>query len=184
MRTLLGVLLAVLASVSVSHAQQPPAMGSSQAYRYVDERGVIHWAQSIHLVPPAYVSKAVTPAFNDPMFPTPGPYVRPPTPTVLAVTIDHQPFQASVHERYAEEIRRRVTAAWKGRGQQGPQPRLTFYVARDGRLSIPDIDRSSGDIKYDFTAREVLVSIRQLPPLPTDFIGGRLLVRLVFADVR
>ena len=179
MRTLTGATLALLLSASASYAQVP-----NTAYRYVDEQGVIHWAQSLHLVPPAYASKAATPNFTDPIFPTPLPYVKPATATALALTVDHQPRLESLHGRYAADIRRLITAAWRGRGQEGPQPELAFYVERDGRLSLPEVEHSSGDVTYDFRARDTIINLRRLPPLPKDFSKGRLLVRVRFALVR
>lgn len=180
MRTLTGATtLALLLSASASYAQMP-----NTAYRYVDEQGVIHWAQSLHLVPPAYASKAATPNFTDPIFPTPPPYVKPATVTALALTVDHQPRLESVHGRYAAEIRRLITAAWRGRGQDGPQPVLAFYIDRYGRLGLPEVERTSGDVVYDFKARDTILNLGRLPPLPKDFPGGRLLVHVHFALVR
>jgi TonB C terminal len=180
MRTLTGAMtLALLLSAAASYAQTP-----NTAYRYVDEQGVVHWAQSLHLVPPAYVSKAATPNFTDPIFPTPPPYVTPATVTTLALTIDDQPRLESVHGRYAADLRRLLTAAWKGRGQEGAQPVLTFYVERDGRLSLPEVEHTSGDVIYDFRARDTIINLRRLPPLPKDFPKGRLLVHVRFALVK
>jgi hypothetical protein len=182
MRSALGALLAFLLGTSVCHAQ---ASIQNPAYRYVDERGVIHWAQSLHLVPPAYASRAITPTLGDPrIFPTPRPYTRPPTPTVVSVTIDHHPRLASLHGRYADEVSRLVGAAWKGRGHDGAQPAVAIYVGRDGRFGIPDIERSSGDFAYDLQARDTLIGLRRLPPLPADFTGSRLLLHVGFAHVR
>ena len=180
MRRLTGATtLALLLSAWASYAQTP-----NSAYRYVDDQGVVHWAQSLHLVPPAYASKAATPNFTDPIFPTPLPYVKPATVTALALTVDHQPRLESLHGRYAADIRRLITAAWRGRGQEGPQPELAFYVERDGRLSLPEVEHSSGDVTYDFRARDTIINLRRLPPLPKDFSKGRLLVRVRFALVR
>ena len=184
MRTTIGVLAALLIAAT-AHAQAPPAAPST-AYRYVDERGVIHWAQSLNLVPPAYASKAVTPDFRDEtIFPAVKPYVKPPTPSVLTLTVEHQPRLDSLHGWWVNETRRIVTAVWKGHGQEGRQPVLTFYVARDGRLgSIPDVERSSGDIPYDLKARDAIISMRRLPPLPPDFPGMRVRVQIGFALVK
>jgi TonB family protein len=183
MRTTIGALAALLIAAT-AHAQAPPA-APSNAYRYVDEHGVIHWAQSLNLVPPAYASKAVTPDLRDEsIFPSPKPYVKPRTPSMLAVTVDHKPRLESLHGWWAGEARRILTAAWKGRGQDGGQPVISFYVVRDGRLSFPDIERSSGDVAYDLKAKDTILNLRRLPPLPPDFTGTRLRVQLGFALVR
>ena len=63
MRSAIGALLALLLGTSLCHAQ---ASLQNPAYRYVDEWGVIHWAQSLHLVPPAYAARATTPILGDP----------------------------------------------------------------------------------------------------------------------
>jgi len=186
MRTSIGALtVLLLASTAQAETSAAPSSLPNTAYRYVDERGVIHWAQSIYLVPQAYVSRAVTPDFHDPkLFPAVPPYVKPTTPSMLALTVDYQPPLPSLHGWWVAETRRLVTAAWKGHGQDGRQPLLSFYVVRDGRISIPDIDRSSGDFPYDLKARDALINLRRLPPLPPDFPGTRLRVQLGFAFVR
>jgi hypothetical protein len=183
MRIPIGVLAGLLIAAT-AHAQAPAAAPST-AYRYVDERGVIHWAQSLNLVPPAYASKAITPDFRDEsIFPSPKPYVKPPTPSVLALTVEHQPRLQSLHGWWTNETRRIVTAAWKGHGQDGQQPLITFYVVRDGRISVPDVERSSGDIAYDLKARDLIIALRRMPSLPPDFPGTRLRVQIRFALVK
>ena len=184
MRILLPTLIAALLSTSMAHAQTPVSTVPTPPYRYVDDRGVINWAQSIHLVPPAYASRATTPTFGDPsVFPQVPPYVRPATPSAISLSVEHQSNVPSLGP-WVSQVRRLVSTAWKGRGQDGPQPMLTFYILRDGRLSIPDVDRSSGDLAYDLKARDALISLRRLPPLPRDFSGARLHVKLAFAHVK
>lgn len=184
MRTLMSGALAVLLTSSLAHAQAAPA-AQSPAYRWVDDKGVINWAQSPHMVPEAYVSRAITPDFRDTtVFPTARPYVKPASASALALTVRDQPRLPSVHGWWTGEARRILTAAWKGRGQDGPQPTVTFSILRDGRISIPDVERSSGDLGYDMRARDLLISLRRLPPLPPDFKGPQLHVTLAFANVR
>lgn len=180
MRTLIAA-LAVLVTASTAGAQT----SLSHAYRYVDDRGVIHWAQSMHLVPPAYASRAVTPDLRDTrIFPTPPAYVRPSTPRTLSLTLMGRTRLASLQDWYAGEVRRILEAAWAGRGQEGPQPVIAFDVLRDGRLSIPDVERSSGDFAYDLKARDTIIALRRLPPLPADFPGTRVRAQVGFAFVR
>src|SRR3954468_4067464 len=169
MRTLIGA-LAAISIVTVAHAQAPSA--TSTGYRYVDDAGVIHWAQSFHLVPEKYAARATTPSFGDQsVFPAVPPYVRPATHYGLAMTVQHQPRLQSVHGWWASEAARIVAAEWKGRGQHGEQPTLGFYILRDGSISIPEIERSSGDLAYDLRAKDALIRLRRLPPLPPDFPG-------------
>ena len=186
MRTSIGALtVLLLASTAQAETSAAPPSAPNTAYRYVDERGVIHWAQSIYSVPEAYVSRAVTPDFHDPkLFPAVPPYVKPAALSALAITVDYKPPLPSLHGWWTAETRRLVTAAWKGLGQDGRQPLLSFYVVRDGRISIPDVDRSSGDFAYDLKARDTLINLRRLPPLPPDFPDTRLHVQLGFAHVR
>ena len=182
MRTLIGA-LAVLLGTSLAHAQAPT--GQNSAYRYVDERGVIHWAQSIHLVPERYAAKAVTPDFRDTsIFPTPAPYVKPATPTTLVVTLPHESHLKPAHQRYLNEVRRILTAAWRGRGwDSAHQPSVSFSIARDGRLTMPEIERSSGSAAYALRARDTIMSLRRLPP-PPDVAGPPLRVHVRFAFVK
>ena len=183
MRNLTISALAVLLGASLAHAQAPAA--PQTAYRWVDERGVVHWAQSIHLVPEKYAGRAVTPDFRDTaVFPQVGPYVKPLTPPVIALTIQHHPPLDSLSGWWSRETRRIVSAAWKGRGQEGPQPVLSMYVTRNGELSIPEVERSSGDFVYDLKARETVSRLRRLPPLPPDFPGARLRVLIAFGLVK
>jgi len=185
MRTLTTAALAVLVSVSFAHAQATPPASQSPAYRYVDDKGVIHWAQSFHMIPEAYATRATSPNFGDTtVFPPARPYVKPAAAAGLALTVQDQPRLESVHGWWAGEARRILTAAWKGRGQEGPQPTVTFSILRDGRISIPDVERSSGDLLYDMKAREALISLRRLPPLPPDFTRPQLHVKLAFANVK
>ena len=183
MRTLLTGALAVLLGASLVEAQAPPAPNT--AYRYVDERGGIHWAQSIHQVPTAYAEQATVPDFRDAsLFPSPKPYVKPKALSTIAVTLPNQAYLASLHGSWASEVHRRVIEAWKGRGQEGLQPTLAFYVLRNGQMSVPEVERSSGDLVYDLKAREAVIALRRMPPLPVDFSGARLHVQLVFANVK
>ena len=183
MRTLTLGALAVLLSSSLAHAQAMPS--PQTAYRWVDERGVVHWAQSIHLVPEKYAGRAVTPDFRDTsLFPQPGPYVKVPTPPMVALTIQHHPPLESLTGWWARETRRIVSAAWKGRGQEGPQPVLSVYVTRSGEVSVPEVERSSGDFVYDLRARETVARLQRLPPLPPDFPGARLRVLIAFGLVK
>ena len=184
MRTLTTTGLVLLLSTSLAHAQSP---GTTQsAYRYVDDKGVIHWAQSIHLVPEKYAARAITPDFRDAAVfpPVPAHASSRTTPSGLIVTVQHTPRLESLHGWWASETARIVAAAWKGRGQYGPQPTMAFFVLRDGRLNVPDVERSSGDLAYDLRARDALIALRRLPPLPPDFTGGGIHVRLSFAHVR
>src|SRR5204862_521800 len=149
MRTLMTSALAVALSASLAHAQATPNATQSPAYRYVDDKGVIHWAQSFHMIPEAYASRATSPSFNDTAVFPPAPYRKPAAPSGLTLTVQHQPRLESVHGWWVGEARRILTAAWKGHGQEGPQPTVTFTILRDGRISIPDVERSSGDLIYD-----------------------------------
>ena len=176
--------LALLLTASLAHAQAPP-VAPSTAYRYVDDQGGIHWVKSIDQVPEAYVPRAISPDFRDAtVFPAAPPYVRPLPVKVLLLTVKDQTKVESLHGRWASEVRRILTEAWRGRGQDGPQPTLAFSIVRDGRMSIPDVERSSGDLAYDLKARDLLITLRRLPPLPPEYTGVQLHVQLAFANVR
>src|SRR5258708_6874368 len=153
-----GALALLLSSSSLAHAQAPPSAASG--YRWVDDKGVIHWTQSIHLVPEKYAARAITPDFRDAsVFPAVPPYVKSRTPSGMVVTVQHEPRLQSLHGWWAGEAARIIEASWKGRGQYGPQPTLTFFVLRDGRVNVPDVERSSGDLAYDLRARDALLAL-------------------------
>ena len=57
---------------------------------------------------------------------------------------------------------------------------VRFTVQRDGGIDAVDIDRSSGYIALDQSARRAILLTRELPPLPSAFAEDSLTVRLTF----
>ena len=57
---------------------------------------------------------------------------------------------------------------------------VRFTVRRDGGIDAVGVDRSSGYIALDQSARRAILVTRELPPLPTLFTEASLTVRLTF----
>jgi TonB family protein len=57
---------------------------------------------------------------------------------------------------------------------------IHFTIRRDGRIDTVGVDRTSGYIALDQSARRAILLTRQLPPLPSVFTEENLIVRLTF----
>ena len=57
---------------------------------------------------------------------------------------------------------------------------IHFTIRRDGRIDAVGVDRTSGYIALDQSARRAILLTRQLPPLPSVFTEENLIVRLTF----
>ena len=57
---------------------------------------------------------------------------------------------------------------------------IHFTIRRDGRIDAVGVDRTSGYISLDQSARRAILLTRQLPPLPSVFTEENLIVRLTF----
>jgi protein TonB len=80
---------------------------------------------------------------------------------------------------YAREITRRIMEKWQ---QYQTQPEagtnvVTFEIRRDGTFSPPVITKSSGAELLDIASRAAFTKL-QLPPLPKEYVGDKLIVRL------
>ena len=57
---------------------------------------------------------------------------------------------------------------------------VRFTITREGAIEAVSVDRSSGYMALDQSARRAILLTRQLPPLPSRFAGNNLTVRLTF----
>jgi TonB family protein len=101
--------------------------------------------------------------------------VQPAEPNGVVVDVRGFPYAG-----YLAELHRQVSERWEGRGLQGPQPVITFEVARDGRVSNVTVKESSGDPSYDRTAMRAIAEAAPFPRLPDAFPGAVLRVNLGF----
>lgn len=57
---------------------------------------------------------------------------------------------------------------------------IHFTIRPDGRIDAVGVDRTSGYVALDQSARRAILLTRQLPPLPSAFTEENLIVRLTF----
>ena len=80
---------------------------------------------------------------------------------------------------YIALMRERVHELWRSdQGRRG-QSTIRFVINREGSISGAAVDRRSGFPPLDEAALRA-VQLAQLPPLPAQFTGPRLIVRLTF----
>src|SRR5262249_10484581 len=95
-----------------------------------------------------------------------------------AARVDQPDFQ---YAYYLERMILAVGVNWFKPAQSSPtDPVVRFHVERDGAITDPEIEVSSG---LPFVARAALRAVMAsspLPPLPPDYAGTRLGVHLVF----
>jgi TonB family protein len=99
----------------------------------------------------------------------------PAEPNGVLVDVRDFPYAA-----YLAAVHRQVTDRWVGRGLQGPQPVVSFEIARDGQVSNVAVKESSGNPSYDRTATRAIVEAAPFPRLPDEFAGPVLRVQLGF----
>ena len=73
-----------------------------------------------------------------------------------------------------------IRERWDSNQQMPGTVVIKFDIGRDGRLGGVEIDRSSGQMALDQSARRAILLTRQLPPIPTLFAEDALTVRLTF----
>jgi TonB family protein len=74
----------------------------------------------------------------------------------------------------------RIRSTWD---QYASSPALVvvrFTIERDGTITAPAVEKSSGNQALDFAAQRAVVVAKQLPPLPAQFPNRTLTVHLNF----
>jgi TonB family protein len=74
----------------------------------------------------------------------------------------------------------RVHGNWNARAETPAEVTVKFTIQRDGRISDPQVEKTSGYTALDLNALRALVSTRQLPPLPAGYPHPTLTVHLTF----
>ena len=85
---------------------------------------------------------------------------------------------------YIELMVQRIQQNWLARAESPAQVVIGFIIARDGTLSRPRLERSSGSVLLDNRALQAIDTTRQLPPLPERFSNPTLGVHLTFQYTR
>ena len=73
-----------------------------------------------------------------------------------------------------------IRERWDSNQETAGAAVVRFTVRRDGRIDAVGVDRSSGNIALDQSARRAILLTRELPPLPSLFTEESLTVRLTF----
>jgi TonB family protein len=73
-----------------------------------------------------------------------------------------------------------VRSNWNQNQGAVGEVQMKFTILRDGTITNPDVETSSGLFNLDQEARRALYKTRKLPPLPAEFPDRSLTVHLVF----
>ncbi len=73
-----------------------------------------------------------------------------------------------------------IRERWDSNQETAGAAVVRFTVRRDGRIDAVGVDRTSGYIALDQSARRAILLTRELPPLPSLFTEESLTVRLTF----
>ncbi len=73
-----------------------------------------------------------------------------------------------------------IRERWDSNQETAGAAVVRFTVRRDGGIDAVSVDRSSGYIALDQSARRAILLTRELPPLPALFMENSLTVRLTF----
>jgi TonB family protein len=84
---------------------------------------------------------------------------------------------------YLREVQQRVSAKWvppAREAEPGNRVVVLFEIGRDGRISDPKIERSSGNFLYDQAARRAVIEASPFRELPQEFPAHSLRVHFGF----
>lgn len=73
-----------------------------------------------------------------------------------------------------------IRRSWSEKAEVSGQTTIKFTIQRDGRITEPALEKSSGYTALDLTAQRAVTITRQLPPLPEAFSNPTLTVHLNF----
>lgn len=95
-----------------------------------------------------------------------------------SATLDQADFKYSY---YIERMVYAIATNWfKPAGNVPVNPVIRFRIERDGTISDPEIEKSSGLPFVDRAALRAVLASSPLPPLPVEYGGSHLGVHLVF----
>jgi TonB family protein len=73
-----------------------------------------------------------------------------------------------------------IRRSWNRTAEVSGQTTIKFTIQRDGRITEPALEKSSGYTALDLNAQRAVMITRQLPPLPAAFSNPTLTVHLDF----
>jgi TonB family protein len=73
-----------------------------------------------------------------------------------------------------------IRRSWSEKAEVSGQTIIKFTILRDGRITEPALEKSSGYTALDLNAQRAVTITRQLPPLPAAFSNPTLTVHLNF----
>lgn len=80
---------------------------------------------------------------------------------------------------YIEEMLRRIRANWKNVQPESGTTVIRFEIRRDGTITAPEVERSSGSTMLDLASRSAFSGLRLLP-LPDQYKEDKLTIHLTF----
>jgi TonB family protein len=78
----------------------------------------------------------------------------------------------------------KIRANWNAQAEVAGDSVIKFTIQRDGTITAPEREKSSGYTALDINALRAVVGARQLPPLPAAFPNSTLTVHLNFQYTR
>jgi TonB family protein len=81
---------------------------------------------------------------------------------------------------YIGLMRDKILSVWNRQAEVGGDVIVKVTIQRDGRLTDPTVERSSGYGALDNAARRAIELTRQLTPLPAEYSNPTLVVHLTF----
>lgn len=95
------------------------------------------------------------------------------------VAVDESNFEFAY---YLQQVRLMIARNWApaGGAPAGTRVEVYFRVSRDGSLTAPRIETSSGNAVFDQSAQRAIVVTGHLPPLPLGYSGSDLGIHFGF----
>lgn len=95
------------------------------------------------------------------------------------VAVDQSNFEFAY---YLQQVRSMIARNWTPPGgvPSGLRVVVYFRVTRDGSLSAPAVETSSGNSYFDDAASRAVIVTGHLPPLPLGYVGGDLGIHFGF----
>ena len=86
-------------------------------------------------------------------------------------------------KEYIEELLRRIRERWQNVQPETGTTVMVFEIKRDGSITRPDVEKSSGSTMLDIASRAALTNLK-LPPLPEQYKEPTLKIHLAFPYTR
>jgi protein TonB len=80
---------------------------------------------------------------------------------------------------YITEMQRRIEERWDKNQQEIGETIIVFEIRRDGSISKPEVEKTSGFVMLDLAAKSVFTGL-VLRPLPDQFPGSTLKIHMIF----